>query len=163
MKKLVLVLFIVSSLVGCVKMKPGATAPPTTTSVQITNPLHALPVGPNGSQDFSNYSDLKVKILVQTFDASGNPVLYGPANSFTVVNDANNQKPTITKSVEVPESGEFAIQVFVQGTECVVAYSQCVGTSAQASKQEYFQQRRFNPGATTAVFTSLAKIDEECC
>lgn len=155
------------AVVSCKKIKPGNNSTPRTTNVEVFNPMYRVPVGPITNQDTRNFPDLKIRIFVQTFNGSGNAVVY---KSYTDTYPCNSDNAHTTlsflKKVEVPSTGSFVIQVIVEGLECVVAQSGCERNVSKSGRIEYTTQQTLDQGIPgTVVFTvgSMTKTNVDCC
>jgi hypothetical protein len=169
MNKLSILFILLGMLVtvSCKKIKPGNNSAPRTTNVEVFNPMYRVPVGPATDPDQRNFPDLKIRIYVQTFDGSGNAVVYkNYADTYPCNSDNAHTTLSFLKKVDVPSTGSFVIQVIVEGLECVFPQSGCERNISKSGQIEYTAQQTLDQGIpATVVFTvgALTKTNVDCC
>ncbi len=117
-------------------------------TITVSNVLVNRVVGYAGNQDNNNYSDVRLRIRVQTVDANGNATLYSSLDK-TYVQNSTNSLILFTESIKVPKTGTIVIQVDQMGLECALAQTSCVG---KPSKQEFFEQRTYTDVSASPTF-----------
>ena len=158
---LTLSILAIAFLAGCSPPPSGGGQPPNNVSLGVQNPQWGLGQGTPSNWQLSNDADHVVKVKVQTLDSNNNATLY-KSYSWTY-NQTGLSEAWHYKTIEVPRTGMYVVQVEILFTECTWQQTTC-SFPFTASTKEYFKQLTFSstPPSITMPFNSTNLINQNC-